>query len=276
MADFSSIMTFTLDMVIAMGKIFVPAETGQLAYLAEGVHESLISEKLFNKVQGILQNRIEKRRQPKITRKRDELSLRGYLICPNCGLNLTGSASRSRNKTRHYYYHCNHCGKIRMRADYANGVFEKIISEFKFKQEAQELYLEIIKHLFESGETSRNQTITELTNQVDQQKLRIQKLQDMLVDNKIDPEDYDKMKSRFDGIKEQFLFKLRQIKSVKSNFEKYLQSGIHLLGNLEKYYHTSDIEIKQISYNLANISSEDIKLLAVRHLEIKSFFEQFH
>ena len=144
---------------IYMGKIFVPAEKGQLAYLAEGVHESLISEKLFNKVQGILQNRIEKRRQPKITRKRDELPLRGYLICPNCGLNLTGSASRSRNNTRHYYYHCNHCGKIRMRADYANDVFEKILSEFKFKQEAQELYLEIIKHLFDSGETKRNQTI---------------------------------------------------------------------------------------------------------------------
>lgn len=67
----------------------------------------------------------------------------------------------------------------------------------------------------------------------------------MLVDNKIDLEDYNKMKSRFDGIKEQLLFKLRQIKSVKGNFEKYLQSGINLLGNLEKYYHTSDVEIKQ-------------------------------
>ncbi|HUU99775.1 MAG TPA: hypothetical protein VMW32_02320, partial [Bacteroidales bacterium] len=96
-----------------------------------------------------------------------------------------------------------------------------------------------------SGETSRNQTITEITNQVDQQKQRIQKLQDMLVDNKIDPEDYSKMKSRFEGTKEQLLLRLRQIKCVRSNFEKYLQSGINLLGNLEKYYHTSDIEVKQ-------------------------------
>lgn len=91
----------------------------------------------------------------------------------------------------------------------------------------------------------RNQTIIELPNQVDQQKQRIQKLQDMLVDNKIDHDDYNKMKSRFEGIKEQLLLKLRQIKSVRSNFEKYLQSGINLFGNLEKYYHTSDVEIKQ-------------------------------
>ena len=126
-----------------------------------------------------------------------------------------------------------------------NGVFEKILGEFKFKQEAQELYLEIIKQLLESGETTINQTIAEITDQVDQQKQRIQKLQDMLVDNKIDPEDYSKMKSRFEGVKEQLLLKLRQIKSVRSNFEKYLQSGINMLGNLEKYYHASDIEVKQ-------------------------------
>jgi hypothetical protein len=132
-----------------------------------------------------------------------------------------------------------------MRADYANGIFEKILGEFKFKLEAQELYLEIIKHLFESGETTRNQTIIELSNQVDQQRQRIQKLQDMLVDNKIEPEDYSKMRSRFEGVKEQHLLRLRQIKSVRSNFEKYLQSGINLLGNLKQSYQTADIEVKQ-------------------------------
>ena len=82
-----------------------------------------------------------------------------------------------------------------------NSVFEKILGEFKFKQEAQELYLEIIKQLFEHGETNRTQAINEITTQIDQQKQRIQKLQDMLVDNKIDPEDYSKMKFRFEGMK---------------------------------------------------------------------------
>lgn len=36
------------------------------------------------------------------------------------------------------------------------------------------------------------------------------------------------------------------------------------------------IKIRQVSYNLANISSEDIKLLAIQHPEIRSFFEDFH
>jgi hypothetical protein len=126
-----------------------------------------------------------------------------------------------------------------------NGIFAEILGEFKFKQEAQELYLEILKHLFESSETTRNQSIIELSKQIDQQDQRLQNIQDLLVDNRIGHEDYDKMKSRFEGIKEQFLLKLRQIKSARSNFEKYLQSGINLLGNLEKYYHTADVEVKQ-------------------------------
>ncbi len=53
------------------------------------------------------------------------------------------------------------------------------------------------------------------------------------------------MKSRFGGIKEQSLLKLRELKSVKSNFEKHLQTGINLLANLEKFYHKADIEVKQ-------------------------------
>jgi site-specific DNA recombinase len=41
------------------------------------------------------------------------------------------------------------------------------------------------------------------------------------------------------------IVKLRQIRSVKRNFEKYLESGINLLTNLNKFYHSADIDIKQ-------------------------------
>ncbi len=38
----------------------------------------------------------------------------------------------------------------------------------------------------------------------------------------------------------------------------------------------SDIEIKQIHYNTAGISTQDLKLLASRHAEIRTFFENYH
>ena len=36
------------------------------------------------------------------------------------------------------------------------------------------------------------------------------------------------------------------------------------------------LDVRQVNYNLASISTEDIKLLATRHPEITSFFEGFH
>src|SRR5215218_2983588 len=45
----------------------------------------------------------------------DELLLHGLLFCEGCGKPLTGSASRSKNGVRHFYYHCNHCGEHRIR-----------------------------------------------------------------------------------------------------------------------------------------------------------------
>jgi len=228
-----------------MGKVYVPPAEGQLGYLAEGVHQPLISERLFYKVQGVLNNLIEKRRHPKITKKREELPLRGFLTCPKCGMKLTGSASRSRNQTRHFYYHCNHCNQVRIRADLANKIFERMLNDFKFKQEVHELYLAIVKQVFDTREWSREKEVRAFEDQVDQQNQRLQKVQDMLVDNKISLDDYNKMRSRFEGIKEQLLLNLRQIKSVKSNFEKYLQSGINLLVNFERFYCKADVHIKQ-------------------------------
>jgi site-specific DNA recombinase len=58
-------------------------------------------------------------------------------------------------------------------------------------------------------------------------------------------EDYNKMKSRFDGVKEELLVKLRQVKSIKRNFERCLESGINLLVNLGKFYNNADIDTKQ-------------------------------
>ena len=80
---------------------------------------------------------------------------------------------------------------------------------------------------------------------IDKQKLRIEQLQDMLIDNKISLDDYNKMKSRFEGVRESLIVKLRSLKLIKRNFERYLESGINLLANLGTFYNAADIEAKQ-------------------------------
>jgi len=93
------------------GKILVPAFKNEAAYLVQGLHEALISEALFYKVQDILDGRKRdignNSTKGIILTSPDRLPLRGFLQCSNCTRLLTGSASKGR-RVHHYYYHCHY------------------------------------------------------------------------------------------------------------------------------------------------------------------------
>lgn len=79
-----------------LGMVNVPAYKDEANVWVEGLHDPLIDEKMFYSVQEVLQGR--KRKIPqKNSKVRDELPLRGYLICPKCGRIMTGSASTGRH-----------------------------------------------------------------------------------------------------------------------------------------------------------------------------------
>jgi site-specific DNA recombinase len=76
------------------GKVFIQKHKDEEAHSVKGQHDPLISEALFYKVQEIIDGNIRQvRPQTKIISD-DNLPLRGFLICPDCGRNLTGSASK--------------------------------------------------------------------------------------------------------------------------------------------------------------------------------------
>jgi DNA invertase Pin-like site-specific DNA recombinase len=98
---------------VYMGKVKVFAKPDDPEHLVEGVHDGIIEEGLFHKVQKVLNEKLVGRNRPKYTSQRPELLLRGNLNCSICGQKLTGSPSRGKSGNRYYYYHCNHCGKER-------------------------------------------------------------------------------------------------------------------------------------------------------------------
>ena len=65
--------------------------------------EPLIDEKLFYRVQGILNRRVRVIAPPQ--RSRSDCPLRAFVRCQACDLALTGSWSKGRNG-RFAYYHC--------------------------------------------------------------------------------------------------------------------------------------------------------------------------
>jgi site-specific DNA recombinase len=55
---------------------------------------------------------------------RDELQLRGYLICSKCGKLLTGSASKGRNARYFYYHYISSCG-VWFKSENTNDLFSR-------------------------------------------------------------------------------------------------------------------------------------------------------
>lgn len=65
------------------------------------------------------------------------------MVCPECGRNLTGSASKGRTN-RYYYYHCvSSCG-FRQKAEVANEIFEKGMRLFELNDTASDIAKELL------------------------------------------------------------------------------------------------------------------------------------
>jgi hypothetical protein len=123
------------------GKIYVSGYKDESSQHVPGQHEAIISETMFYDVQDFLDGR------KKIFRTKIEaeeiLQLRGYLICPNCGKLLTGSASKGRS-SYYYYYHCLASCGVRFKAEDTNSLFLRELSKFVPKPGMLEAYKRVI------------------------------------------------------------------------------------------------------------------------------------
>ena len=174
------------------GKIVVPAYRDEPESLVTGQHEPIISECLFYEVQDILNGK--KRIQLVKMSTTDNLPLRGFLICPHCGKQLTGSASKGRH-AYYYYYHCTSTCGARFKAEDANEKFVMELSKYVPKSEIVELYKTVIKEIFYQTTGSKADGKKELLNQIQVENDRLAKARKLLLDDAIDTNDYKSIKS---------------------------------------------------------------------------------
>jgi hypothetical protein len=228
-----------------MGKIKILANGEEPEHLVEGVHEGIITEDLFYRVQKTLKDQMVARNRPKYSTQRPELFLRGNLKCSICGNKLTGSPSRGQHGTRYFYYHCNHCGRERYRAEKINETVNSIISNLQFTREANEVYREMVKMIFLGSDNDRNKKIQNLEKELEKQDHRIRILQDLYVDGNLSKEDFNNMRSRYSSDKASTELKLNEIKSLKSGLNRSLEKGIGILSNLSKMFERADLQDKK-------------------------------
>ena len=236
----SNLSTLIRNPVYA-GLIVVPTEGRETEQIINGIHEGLISENDFYRVQKLLVIGKSKKNKPNINRLREELPLRGNLLCSQCNNPLTGSASKSRNGSKHFYYHCNHCHEERFRADVVNDVVQKTLSAIKFDQDVDRLFNEIIKDGIKEKGNTKSETRGQLEKKLTDINGRLIRLQNLIVDGSISSDDYRTMKERYTTERDEIMGKMGKSGGDNQALKKKLANCLNSLKNLDRLYDQADL-----------------------------------
>ena len=115
------------------------------------------------------------------------------MICPNCGGNITGSASKGRRE-RYYYYHCQPPCRFRHRADAANLIFLNGLKDLEIKESLREY---VKKKFLENYKASLVNPVSEkkrISKEIDTLNNKISIARDKLFSEIIDDDEYLEIK----------------------------------------------------------------------------------
>ncbi len=227
---------------IYCGLIKVPAYKDEGEALVKGQHEPIVSENVFFQVQDILDGR--KRNVPTKNTRREELPLRGFLICPRCGKTMTGSASKGAGG-KYFYYHCYPGCKERVKAEFVNDEFLNLLDGVCFNQEAVDLFADEIEQVFRQNQVSHFQRAKGLKAEIEKLRQRLNKAQQLMLDGEMQMDEYRELKSGTEGEITRLEREYLQIGTRDSDYKRYLDFGRNILKNLTLYYSEGDVFLKQ-------------------------------
>lgn len=217
----------------------------------QGLHKPLITEELFREVQEAIRRKM--RPKGKTEELKSLFPLRGYLICPLCGRNLTGSVSRGRSKS-HPYYHClgGKC-KSRFRADRINNTYEENLQKIVLKDAATELFKQILLDMNASVHQSENLRKRRLLlDQINEQELLMSRARQLYIGDRIEFDDFSELKKEHNLIAKALKNDLNDINSKLALYAKqgYIDK-YSCLKIFEKYKNLDSRDKKKI-INLMN------------------------
>lgn len=224
---------------IYCGLIFVPQHKEEQSQLVQGQHEPIITASLFFDVQDVLDGRKRKAVSKKIIAQ-DNIPLRGYLICPNCGRFLTGSASKGRNKYYHYYHCSSECG-VRYKADDANSLMVEAIGNEVRDVPNLKLFREILAATYMDVNRVEKTDQKRLTFQLDEIKRRLSKARELLLRGEIEGEDYRTIKSEFSEKTAEIEAKLKTSLSTSGNLESLWNLPISKISHLNVLFQNGTV-----------------------------------
>ncbi len=229
--------------VFYIGKIRIPAYKEEKEQIVEGVHEPLIDEETFYKVQEVIDGK--RKKSPKLSKAiNPDLYLRKYLVCPICGYSLTGSTSKG-NGGKYTYYHCSHDGKhLRKSANEVNEGFAKYVGGLKPNDVVLTLYREVLQDL--RGEHSRDmqRKVEALKKEVGATKELLIAIDDKLSRGTINEKTHERISERYLQRIEELEQQLNILSHNRKDVRDKIDYSVHLINNLTKIMMDAPVKVK--------------------------------
>ena len=234
--------TLLLRNPLYAGKILIPAWRDEPEELVDGLHEAIVSETLFQRVQ----QRFEADRYGRKQRGRKgsykvtpELVLRGHLMCADCKGLLTGSASRG-NGGRYLYYFCHHCGQQRFRAEVANAEAGHYLNQIAIAPEVAALYEDVVEDLARDEKSARTRKVAKLRQGIEAMEEKLFRTVEAFVEGQIAPDSYGRLKGKYQDQLNRLRLELESLDEMAGGFVEQLRFAVKLLSNLGLVYRKAD------------------------------------
>ena len=174
------------------------------------------------------------------------LQLRGYLICPNCGKLLTGSASKGRS-SYYYYYHCLASCGVRFKAEDTNTLFLRELSKFVPKPGMLEAYKRVIDGGQQIGDKDTKGRISNGLPMKDQLGTNddIARGRQKLLRDEMDYLDFKIIKKEKEELINELENKLIKASQSTVTIKTDLDQAIDALSSIDKLYKDGDVRKKR-------------------------------
>ncbi|GAA4032652.1 recombinase family protein [Flavobacterium cheonhonense] len=212
------------------GLIEIPEYKKEQAEIIKGIHEPIIDIELFKKVQNVLDGR--KNSEAKFPSSENEaFPLRGNLVCPSCGKQITASKSKG-NGGYYEYYHCKSSCKIRLKKEVVHERVQKLLDTISLNENVKELFKAILSDVINSNTVSAKTRINELKTERDSIKKMLENAEDKYMVNELSPEDYFKVKKRYSDKINDIENRIDALEENDIDLMKYVDNSVELLSKL--------------------------------------------
>ncbi|WP_271768769.1 recombinase family protein [Aquimarina algiphila] len=224
------------------GMTKVPQFEKDDTYWIDGLHEAIVDEKTFNKVQNIFKSKKKNSKFP--NKKNENLPLRGFLECKSCGGTLTGSPSKG-NGGVYYYYHCRSGCKNRIRSEKAHEMFKNdVLKDISVNDNVLALYREILIDVQRKKRYCKLNNKVQVENKIVGMQNNLEAAEDKLINGDIDSCTFKRISTRYNNNLRDLKAQLQAIKDMHEVSTKMIDKACKTLREIPQLFDDSSYEQK--------------------------------